>query len=325
MQPLFTTADLHPRDSFRRWRETLFDQCEPIEQKRLDDSPFAARLDVAQVGPLLISRIAQRSVRSEATPSTLRRRRSDGMVCVAFALAGRTTSLQDDRCSVQGPGDIVVLDQRPGVVASDANSEYLFLELPRACLESAVGPIRLYTALTLGADLASTALTQTFFRELLDVSDRLDADAATRMAGIGMDLIVASVAERLAQEPPRSIHGNATVQRAKAYVEAHLGDPSLDPPQLAGAVGVSLRRLQELFHERDRNVSDYIWERRLTVAAERLADSASLHLSIGVVAYSCGFTTQAHFSRRFKERHGLTPREYRAAAVLRRSVAVADL
>lgn len=202
MQTLFTTTGLHPRDGFRRWQETLFDQCEPIEQQRLDDSPFAARLDIAAVGPLLISRIAQRSVRSEATPDTLRRRRAEGRVCVAFALAGRTTSLQDDRCSVQRAGDIVVLDHRPGVVASDADSAYLFMELPRERLEGELGPTRLYTALTLNGVSAPTRLAQTFFRDLIGVSHRLDAVTATRMAGIGMDLIVASLADRLAQEPP---------------------------------------------------------------------------------------------------------------------------
>ena len=316
MHTLFTTAGLHPRNSFTLWRETLFDQCEPIEQQRLDDSPFAARLEIAEIGPLVISRIAQRSVRSEATPTTLRRRRSEGMVCVAFVIAGGTTSLQDDRCSVQGPGDIVVLDQRPGVVASDADSQYLFFELPRSRLESVLGPTRLYTALTLKADAGSTFLAQTFFRDLIGVRDRLDAEAAARMAEIGTDLIVASFADRLAREVPRTVHGSATVQRAKAFVEANLADPSLDPPQLAAAVGVSLRRLQELFHERGRHISEYIWDRRLTVAAERLADPGGFAVPIGVVAYECGFTTQAHFSRRFKARHGLNPRDYRSAAVL---------
>ncbi len=131
------------------------------------------------------------------------------------------------------------------------------------------------------------------------------------MASIGIDLIVASLSERMAQEVPRSVHGNVTVQRAKAYVEAHLGDPGLDPPHLAAAMGLSLRRLQELFHERGRHISDYIWDRRLETAAKRLSDPACAHLSIGMLAYGCGFASQAHFARRFKDRHGLSPRDYR--------------
>ncbi|WP_354455943.1 AraC family transcriptional regulator [Methylobacterium sp. 1030] len=123
----------------------------------------------------------------------------------------------------------------------------------------------------------------------------------------------------MAREVPHSLHGSVVVQRAKAHVEANLGDQTLDPPRLAAAMGVSLRRLQELFHERGQHISDWIWERRLAAAARRLSDPVSLHRPIGVVAYECGFATQAHFARRFKDRHGLSPRAYREAAILRLS------
>jgi AraC family transcriptional regulator, positive regulator of tynA and feaB len=65
---------------------------------------------------------------------------------------------------------------------------------------------------------------------LIQAGDRLKPNGAARMALIGIDLVVASVAERLARDVPHSIHGNATVQRAKAYVEARLSDTDLDPP-----------------------------------------------------------------------------------------------
>jgi AraC-like DNA-binding protein len=45
---------------------------------------------------------------------------------------------------------------------------------------------------------------------------------------------------------------------------------------------------------------------------------------IGTLAYDCGFTTQAHFSRRFKDRYGVTPREYRVAAALKAKGIVSD-
>ncbi|WP_370693875.1 helix-turn-helix domain-containing protein [Methylobacterium sp. NEAU K] len=179
-----------------------------------------------------------------------------------------------------------------------------------------LGSARLYTALTVRSDLGSTALAMRFFQELIRVHRQLAPEAAGRMASIGVDLIVAAIAERLAQEVPRPLHGTVVVQRAKAHVEAHLSDPTLDPPRLAAAMGVSLRRLQELFHERGQHISDWIWQRRLEDAAKRLADPGCAHLPIGTLAYGSGFANQAHFSRRFKDRHGMTPREYRFAALV---------
>jgi AraC family transcriptional regulator, positive regulator of tynA and feaB len=316
VEPLFTTAGLHPRNSFQRWRETLSERLLPIEQERLDDSPFEGQLDLAQIGSLEITRTTQRSVRSEITRGALRRCRANGRLVVLFKLAGVSTSMQDDRSSVQRPGDLSVLDQRPAVLTSSVNSQSMFLDLPRERLESVLGPSRLYTALTVEAGFGSTTLARTFFHDLIRLRRQLAPEAVERMAGIGVDLIVASLAERMAQNLPRSLHGNVTLQRAKAYVEAHLSAPDLDPPHLAAAVGVSLRRLQELFHERGQHISNYIWHRRLETAAERLADPGCAHLPLGTLAYGCGFANQAHFSRRFKERFGMSPRAYRHEALL---------
>jgi AraC family transcriptional regulator, positive regulator of tynA and feaB len=103
---------------------------------------------------------------------------------------------------------------------------------------------------------------------------------------------------------------------AKAYIEANLGDVSLDPPQVAIAVDVSLRRLRELFQERGQRISEYIWRRRLETAARLVTDPWCVHLQIGIVAYGTGFATQAHFSRRFKYQYGPRPRDYRHRALL---------
>ncbi|MDP4004546.1 helix-turn-helix domain-containing protein [Methylobacterium sp. NEAU K] len=316
MQPLFSTHGLHPRDSFKRWREMLSELGATVELQRLDDGPFEARMEVARVGPIAMTRSTMGAVRSEAKAGLIPRHGSDGLVMATFTLAGAATAFQDERSSVQRPGDLVVIDHRPTVLTSSAGSGCLVLQLPRERLESVLGPTRLYTALTVGSDLGSTTLAMTFFQELIRVHHQLAPDAAARMASIGVDLIVASIAERLAQDVPRPLHGTVVVQRAKAHVEAHLSDPTLDPPQLAAAVGVSLRRLQELFHERGQHISDWIWQRRLEAAAKRLADPGCAHLPIGILSYGCGFANQAHFSRRFKERHGMSPREYRFAALL---------
>ena len=86
---------------------------------------------------------------------------------------------------------------------------FLILDLPRQRLESVLGPARLFSALPVGGNLAPTRLANTYIRELIRVGDRLTRDAAARMASIGIDLIVASLAERLAQEVPRSPHGTS--------------------------------------------------------------------------------------------------------------------
>lgn len=319
MQTVFSTEGLHPRDSFRRWRDTLFDSGANFEQQRLDDRPFDGKMEATRIGSIALHRMSQTALRTEATGEMLRKSDHAGNVVVVLQLAGTSTNDQDGRSSVQQPGDFVLIDQRPIMMTTSAGNVSLSLQLPRERLESVLGSTRLYTALTVGADLASATLVSTFFHELISVQHKLTPDAGARMALVGTDLIAASIAERLAREVPRPMHGTVVVQRAKAFIEANLGDPTLDPPQLAAAVGVSLRRLQELFHERGKHISDWIWERRLETAAKRLADPGCSHLPIGNLAFGCGFVSQAHFSRRFKERFGMPPSEYRHAAFGRTS------
>ncbi|MGU3544823.1 helix-turn-helix domain-containing protein [Methylobacterium sp. A52T] len=312
MRPLFSTEGLHPRNAFRRWREMMCDQMVPNEIRTLDAAPFHGRIEFTAIGSLPITRSVQSSTRTEVTPEAVRRNGRGDRLYAVLTQSGCHAVQQNEREAVGRTGAFVVLDHRPGVSQIEAGS-FLILDLPRERLESVLGPSQLFTALAVEANLASATLASTYIQELIRVGDRLKPDGAARMASIGIDLVVTSLAERLAQEVPRSIHGNATVQRAKAYIEAHMSETALDPPQLAAAVGVSLRRLQELFHERGRHISDYIWGRRLEAAAARLADPACAHLSIGMLAYGCGFSTQAHFARRFKDRYGMSPREYRQA------------
>jgi len=313
MQPFLSTDEVHPKTAFRRWREMVCERLAPATLQTDDASHFRGKLAVTNIGTVPISHLAYTSLRTEATADMIRRNGQHSQVYAILRLSGNASYQQGDQEAKTRPGDLVVLDARPTVCMMDANSS-LLLNLPRERLENVLGPSRLFSALTISGALASASLAQTYFQELVRVGNQLTPDGAARMASIGIDLIVASLAERLAQEVPRSTHGTVTVQRAKAYIEAHLGDQTLDPPHLAAAVGVSLRRLQELFHASGRHISDYIWERRLEVAAARLVDPACAHMSIGLLAYGSGFTSQAHFARRFKQRHGLTPTEFRQAS-----------
>jgi AraC family transcriptional regulator, positive regulator of tynA and feaB len=314
MQTLFTTAGLPPRRGFSIWKEAFRAQIVPAEHQRVGDLPFRAKLEAARFGSLVVVRDSHTGLRSEGPPDMVRRYGLSDTVNVILKLAGRSIIRQEDREAAYGKGDLIVIAPRPAVNMAGPGGD-LVLSLPRERLESVLGPVQLYMARTVSGTLGTAALAKAFFQALIRVGPQLAPDSAERMAQIGVDLIVASFAERMAQDLPRGLHGSVVVQRAKAYVEANLSDPDLDPPRLAAAVGVSLRRLQELFHARGRHISDYIWERRLETAARRLADPACAHLPIGQVAYGCGFTSQAHFARRFRDRYGLTPREHRQTCV----------
>jgi len=288
-----------------------------MEQKLLDDGQFDATIDGASIGGLDFTKFALRNLKASTTARTLRHEnhKTDHLF-MSMVLTGTVRSDQNDRSSTDKIGDFAIRDTNtPWTIEHNGYSEVLAIAIPRERIENVLGPARLFAGLTVEGHQPVTTLTRSFLANLLSEADRMSPGVAERMVGAGIDLIVASLAERIATEVPRPIHGNVVVQRAKAHVEANLHDHTLDPPRLASVVGVSLRRLQQLFHERGHHISDWIWERRLATAAKRLADPGYLHLPLGNLAYGCGFASQSHFSRRFKERYGLGPRDYRHRAL----------
>ncbi len=316
MRTVFSTDGIAERRKFDRWSEIIHDRLVPVDQSQLGDEPFIGIIEAADVGPLAISRITQGALRTEATPDTIRRHAKHDTLSVAIKLEGVSSVTQDGRHAVQRPGDLVVIERRPTVLHSSVGSCSYLLEVPRRRLEGALGSARLYTAMTVDGALPGASLVRAFIEELVRVHATLTPDMAERMASIGIDLIAASLAEGLARETPKPLQGDVLVQRAKAFIVSRCGDPNLDPAAVAAGIGVSLRRLQELFQGRERCVSEWIWDRRLDSAAKRLADAACAHIPIGTLAYDCGFSNQAHFSRRFRAQFGRSPSEFRRESLV---------
>lgn len=70
------------------------------------------------------------------------------------------------------------------------------------------------------------------------------------------------------------------------------------------------------------NFTDYARVYRLHLAARRLATTGS---AISEIGYSLGFSSPSHFTARFRERFGMTPREYRSSARTRSAAVGEDL
>jgi AraC-like DNA-binding protein len=81
--------------------------------------------------------------------------------------------------------------------------------------------------------------------------------------------------------------------------------------EVANLVHMTRTSFCRFFRERTkRNFSGFLTEVRLDHAAKLLAESNS---SIVQISYSCGYNNLSNFNRQFKEKHGLSPREYRHA------------
>jgi len=102
----------------------------------------------------------------------------------------------------------------------------------------------------------------------------------------------------------------AHLTRIEAYVRRHLADPDLGPEAVATGCRISVRYLHELLRDTNRTLSQWVRDQRLAAAHEDLANPADSR-SIGEIAWRRGFADQAQFSRAFRARYGITPKEAR--------------
>ncbi|WP_225117921.1 acetamidase/formamidase family protein [Bradyrhizobium sp. BRP22] len=159
---------------------------------------------------------------------------------------------------------------------------------------------------------------------LADVLSRV-LDATSRTLETLNDVEWATVAQSLVDllltlahqsgSPASDVAGTATqaaiLHRICQTIERNLDDPELAPSRVAQAEGISERYLQKLFEGVGDNFSHYVRERRLQRAWADLSNPAQAHQSISEIAYRYGFSDSAHFSRAFRHRFGLPPREFR--------------
>lgn len=104
---------------------------------------------------------------------------------------------------------------------------------------------------------------------------------------------------------------NAYFMAATDFVRSHAHLPNIAVKDVADAVGISERHLSRIFAARELSVGKYISDTRLDIAYRLLTGEHSKGLSIGQIAQDVGFGHSSHFSRAFKAKYGMSPREAR--------------
>jgi AraC-like DNA-binding protein len=108
-----------------------------------------------------------------------------------------------------------------------------------------------------------------------------------------------------------AVGASAELRRAVIeHIRHNLLDSGLRTSSIARALNVSPRSVQSVFEGGDTTASGFILEQRLARAAERLVREPGRQ-SITGLAYDCGFSDSAYFSRCFSRHYGVAPRDYR--------------
>jgi acetamidase/formamidase/AraC-like DNA-binding protein len=169
--------------------------------------------------------------------------------------------------------------------------------------------------------LSPGGFTEVFSRTLESAARNLETLSDTEWAAVAQglaDLLPTFVT------PTTEAGGTATqaaiLHRLCQTIERKLDDPDLTPARVAETEGISERYMQKLFEGSGSSFTHYLRERRLQRTSAELSSPAEAHYSISEIAYRNGFNDSAHFSRAFRHRFGLSPREFRQQEIERNAV-----
>lgn len=124
------------------------------------------------------------------------------------------------------------------------------------------------------------------------------------MAGL---LVASPHAFRDELSHPTAAAGPASIRRAIAHIDSSPTVVSMTVPDLAAAVGASVRALQVGFRRTlDTTPLAYLRERRLTLARREL-ERASDETSVAQIADRCGFAHHGRFAADYRRRFGESP------------------
>lgn len=99
------------------------------------------------------------------------------------------------------------------------------------------------------------------------------------------------------------------MEQAAEYIDAHIGDSSLDLEKIASAMSMSKSHLRHCFKEvHGMTLSEYIQRRRIRLSKNLLEFSSE---SLTSIAQKVGYSGIYYFSHTFKKEVGYSPNEYR--------------
>jgi AraC-like DNA-binding protein len=214
-----------------------------------------------------------------------------------------TASMEQDRSSAElRPGVMALCDvDRPFIFTHDAGFRSVAFivaapDMPAPGLLDATG----------GLGRVVEQMVHTLHAE----HDRMAPAAFDRACDNLLDL-VGVVADGESETAPAG--QRATVEVAiRRHVRQHAADHGLDVSAVAKELGWSPRYIQQVLRAAGTTPRELIRHERLRLARERLANPKWASSSVGRIAHSCGFGSQAVFATAFRQRFGMTPSEARA-------------
>ena len=234
--------------------------------------------------------------------------RSADQILVILQTEGSVDLDYGERRERRRVGDVEVVDYaRPyNSVATDYG--LLMISIARASVPAALRGLDLH-GLIFPRESGAARLIGAALRELFAQADNLTvSEAEAAIDGI-VALTTSCARARLARDEAH--HVKSRRQAALDYIDANLAKTELGPDEIANAANVSRASLYRLLAA-EGGIRAVLLTRRLDEALRLMLSGQKDERSFTDIAKRCGFGGMSQFSRAFRARFGIPPRQYLA-------------
>lgn len=306
----YSTTDTPAARRFEGWREAMGSLIDvqpwtPTEDFRGAVDAYAVPLPSGGSDHIVFSNCASSAVELHRGSARIGR---DGLGHYAFQVfqaGGAGLQQWRGRESHIEPGGLVALDLRQPFRARRGDYHALALFVPRAAVEAHVPEPELLHGRTIARSAPLARLAQVSLSVLARHAATMSVAELQAALESALRLVLGAL-DTEAHDSPELRRGarSALLAKARAFLDDHLADPSLDPDLLAARLGISRSALYRLFAPHG-GVLAYARAQRLRRALAVL--QASDARSITRIAHDHGFGSASDFARAFRRHYGVSP------------------
>jgi len=308
---VFTVDEAPDKERFDVWKESISCVFDVEAATDIRKGEFNATVDAHILGPVMLARTQTHQQKWTRSSFNIARDGMDHYMLQLFEHGQMAYEDSDGTTYVPQQG-LVLYDLSQESVSQTDNFTNLSLIIPRTMLEGALKSPDDQHLRTLHSSEPMVALLRDHMQSLKRQAANMTVSQSMEIAPATIGLVGACLNASIS-DTPNGLEGvnTALSVMVKRYIENHLLDSNMTPDNIAKAAGISRSKLYQLFEPLG-GVSSYIKERRLRRALSLLVDPHQKHRTILEVALDVGFASDSDFSRSFKRRYGVSPRDARS-------------
>lgn len=311
MAVLLSTQTVRQRDRLDYWRDAVCASYVPLECSSPDPKNFNGAIELHRMSKVSASYVT-------GSKQVVRRRKrdigaaGDASFLISLQLDQTGVLQQSDRNAVLQPGDFGLYSSiDPYALTLPEGFRQLVLQVPRNDMLRRLPNADRLTGISVSGASEMGSLVNDGVTRLIRSIDTANDLMMQCLQDTIVDLVATGLASLGHTKFDLSRPEQLVLMRAHAFLQTHLKDPELSRDVLARAMGLSVRRLSEIFQIEGISIAATIREMRMRHIAADLLDPRYARVSISEIAMKWGINNLQSFSRMFQSHFGTSPRAYR--------------